>query len=202
MQDGLLFRIPLGFELIFFFFQFLLHGRDLSQPFFGCVVRFLGQGLFFDFELHDLVAQFVNRRRHGFDFRAQFGSGFVDQVDGLVGQETVRDVAVREDGSRNQGLIADADAVMDFIAFFQAAENGDRIFDGRLVDHDRLETPFEGSVLFDVFLVFVEGRSPDAAQVAAGQHRFQDIAGVHRAFGRAGADDGVDFIDEEENLTV
>ena len=91
---------------------------------------------------------------------------------------------------------------MNFIAFFQAAENGDRIFDGRLVDHDRLETPFEGGVLFDVFLIFVEGRSHDAAQVAAGQHRFQDIAGVHRSFGRAGAGRRCGFIDEEENLTV
>lgn len=61
---------------------------------------------------------------------------------------------------------------MDFVAFFQAAENGDRIFYRRLVNHDRLETAFEGGVFFDVFLVFVEGRSPDAAQVAAGQHRF------------------------------
>ena len=101
---------PLGFELSFFFFQFLLHGRDLSQSFFGSVVRFLGEGLLFDFKLHDLMAQFVDRRRHGFDFRAQLGGCFVDQVDGLVGQEAVRDVAVRENGSCNQGLIADADA--------------------------------------------------------------------------------------------
>ena len=81
------------------------------------------------------------------------------------------------------------------------AENGDRIFDGRLVDHDRLETPFEGGVLFDVFLIFVEGRSPmqrrsPRASIGLGYCRRPSILRTRRA------DDGVDFIDEEENLTV
>ena len=201
-QDGLFFFIPLGFELAFFFFQFVLRFRDLSQPFFGSVVRFFVQGLFFNFQLHDLMAQFVNRRRHGFDFRTQFSGGFVDEVDGLIRQEAVGNVAVRQDSGSDQGFITDADAMMDFVTFFQATENGDRVFDRRLVDHDRLETTFQSGIFFDVFLVFIEGRSADAAQVTTGQHRFQDVAGVHGAFRSASADDGVDFIDEEENLAV
>lgn len=56
------------------------------------------------------MAQFVDGCRHGFDFRAQFGGGFVDEVDGLIGQEAVGDVTVREDSSGDQSLIADADA--------------------------------------------------------------------------------------------
>ena len=201
-QNGLFFFIPLGFELAFFFFQFVLRFRDLGQAFFGSVVRFFVQGLFFDFQLHDLMAQFVNRRRHGFDFRTQFGGSFVDEVDGLIGQETVGNVAVRQDGGSDQGFITDADAMMDFVAFFQTTENGDCVFNRRLIDHDRLETTFQSGIFFDVFLVFIERRSADAAQVTAGQHRFQDVAGIHGAFRGAGTDDSVDFIDEEENLAV
>ena len=92
--------------------------------------------------------------------------------------------------------------MMDFVTFFQATENGDCVFDRRLVNHDRLETTFQSGIFFDVFLVFIEGRSADAAQVTTGQHRFQDVAGIHGAFRSASADDGVDFIDEEKDLAV
>ena len=95
-RDGCLFFIPLGFERIFLGFQVVFLSRDLFQTFLGSVIRFLAQGLFFDFQLHDLMAQFVDRCRHGFDFRTQFGSGFIDEVDGFIRQEAVGDVAVRE----------------------------------------------------------------------------------------------------------
>ncbi len=44
---------------------------------------------------------------------AQRGAGFVDQIDGLVGQEAVGDVAVREHGGGDDGGILDAHAVVD-----------------------------------------------------------------------------------------
>ena len=40
---------------------------------------------------------------HGADLQAQGGAGFVDQVDGLIGQEAVGDVAVREHGGGDDG---------------------------------------------------------------------------------------------------
>ena len=46
------------------------------------------------------AAQVVQLRRHGVDLRADHGAGLVDQVDGLVGQEAVGDVAV---GQRRRG---------------------------------------------------------------------------------------------------
>ena len=42
-------------------------------------------------------------------------AGFVDEVDGLVGQEAVGDVAVREDGGGDDGGVLDAHAVVDFV---------------------------------------------------------------------------------------
>ena len=51
-------------------------------------------------------------------------------------------------------------------------------------------------------LVFIERGGADGAQFAAGQGRLEQVAGVHRALGLAGADDGVQFVDEEDDLPV
>ena len=69
-------------------------------------------------------------------------------------------------------------------------------------DEDRLEPPLEGGVLLDVLAVLVEGGGPDEAELAAGQHRLDHVAGVHRPLGRAGADDGVELVDEGDDLAL
>ena len=70
-----------------------------------------------------------------------------------------------------------------------------------LIDQHGLESTFEGGVLFDVLAVLVEGRGGNAVQFAAArQHRFEKVAGVHRAFRLAGADDGVQLVDEQDDL--
>ena len=73
---------------------------------------------------------------------------------------------------------------------------------GGLGDDDRLESAFQGGVFFDVLAVFVQRRRADGAQLAAGEGGLEQIAGVHRAFGLAGADDGVQLVDEENDLPV
>jgi hypothetical protein len=90
--------------------------------------------------------------------------------------------------------------VVDFVAFAEAAEDGDGVLDGGLIDDDGLEAAFEGGVLLDVLAVFVEGGGADAVEFAAGEHRLEQVAGVHGAFGLAGADDGVEFVDEEDDF--
>ena len=56
-------------------------------------------------------------------------------------------------------------------------------------DEHLLEAALERGVLLDVLAVLVERGGADHAQLAAGQHRLEHVAGVHRALGRAGADD-------------
>ena len=129
-------------------------------------------------------------------------AGFVHQVDGFVGQEAVGDVAVGEHGGAHQGGVLDAHAVVHFVALLQAAQDGDGVFDRGLIHHHGLEAAFEGGILFDVLAVFVERGGADAVQFAAREHGLQQIAGIHGAFGLAGADDGVQFVDEEDDLAV
>ena len=56
------------------------------------------------------------------------------------------------------------------VALLEAAENGDRVRDGRLADEDRLEAALERGVLLDVLAVFVERGRADGAQLPARQH--------------------------------
>ena len=48
-----------------------------------------------------------------------------------------------------------------------------------------------------MLLVFVERGGADAMQFAARQRRLEQVRGIHRAVGLAGADDGVHLVDEE-----
>ena len=65
-----------------------------------------------------------------------------------------------------------------------------------------LEAALERGVLLDVLAVLVERGGADHAQLAAGEHRLEHVAGVHRALGRAGADDGVHLVDEGDDLAL
>ena len=102
----------------------------------------------------------------------------------------------------NQRGILDAHAVMHLVLLAQAAQDRDRVLDRRLIDDHRLETAFQRGVLFDVLAVFVERRRADAVQLAAREHRLEQVAGVHRAFGLAGADDRVQLVDEQNDLRL
>ena len=87
-------------------------------------------------------------------------------------------------------------------ALAQAAQDRDRVLHGRLVHHDRLEPPLQGRVLLDVLAVLVQGGGADHVQLAAGQHRLEHVARVHRALGRARAHHGVQLVDEQQDAAL
>ena len=90
-------------------------------------------------------------------------------------------------------------AVEYFVALLQTAQDGNGIFDGRFIDHDRLEAPLERGVLFDIFAVFVQGGRTDAVEFAAGEHGFEQVARIHRAFRFACTYYSVQFVYEEND---
>ena len=69
-----------------------------------------------------------------------------------------------------------------------------------LAHHHRLEAALQGRVLLDVLAVLVQRGGADAVQLAAGQRGLEHVAGVHRALGLARADEGVELVDEEDDL--
>ena len=142
----------------------------------------------------------VRRRRHALD--AQPAAGLVDEVDRLVGQVAVGDVAVGEVGRGDERLVGDGDPVVRLVLVADALEDLDRVGQRRLVDPHRLEAALEGGVLLDVLAVLVERRGPDRLQLAAGEHRLEDRRRVDGALGRAGADEGVDLVDEQQDVAA
>ena len=65
-----------------------------------------------------------------------------------------------------------------------------------------LEAPLERTVLLDVLPVLGRRRRADAADLAARQRRLEDVRRVERAFGRTGADQRVQLVDEHDDVRV
>jgi hypothetical protein len=126
----------------------------------------------------------------------------VDQVDRLVGQETVGDVAVGELGRGDDRRGGDLDAVVDLVLLLQTAQDRDGRFDRRLADQHLLEPALERGVLLDVLAVFVQRGGADAVQLASGERGLEHVAGVDRALGLAGAHHGVQLVDEHDGLAL
>src|SRR3989304_9479650 len=55
-------------------------------------------------------------------------------------------------------------------------------------------------VLLDMLPVLVQRGGPNAMKLAASQHGLEHVAGIHRAFRCAGADHGVQLVDEKDDL--
>src|SRR5262245_4325897 len=88
------------------------------------------------------------------------------------------------------------------VTLLEPAQNRDGVLDTRLADVDRLEATLERRILLDVLAIFVERRGAYDAQLAAREQRFEHVAGVHRPFGFAGADDRVHLVDEGDELIL
>ena len=155
-----------------------------------------------DLELLRAALEHVELVRHRVDLDAQPARGLVDQVDRLVGQEAVGDVALGELRRGDQRGVLDAHAVVHLVALAQAAQDRDRVGHRRLAHQHRGEAPLERGVLLDVLAVLVERRRADRAQLAAREHRLEQVGRVDRALGRAGADDRVQLVDEEDDAAV
>ena len=65
-------------------------------------VGFLLQGDLLDLELQDAALDDVDLGGQRVDLDAQLAGGLVDEVDGLVGQEAIGEVAVRQHGCADQ----------------------------------------------------------------------------------------------------
>src|ERR1019366_5660952 len=200
--NGVLFVIPAFLQrggLPAHRLQFVL---QVAQAFVRGRVLLFAERLALDFQVRGAAVQVVDFDGHGADLQAQRGARFVDQVERLIGQEAVGNIAVREHGGRENGRVLNAHSVVDLEFLLEAAQNGDGVVHGRLAHHHGTETARQGGVLFDVLAVLVEGRGPDAAQFSASQRRLEEVGGVDRAFRRAGPDEGVQFVDKADDFAV
>jgi hypothetical protein len=155
--QGLLLALPLGLHarrLLLLLGKLSLQG---VAPFDGSGILLLLQRLALDLELHHVALHLVDLLRHRVDLDAQARCGLIDEVDRLVGEEPVADVAVGQRGSGHDRAVGDAHAVVRLVALLEPAQDRDRVLHGRLTHVDGLEAALQGGVLLDVLAVFVEG---------------------------------------------
>ena len=198
VEQGFL-TLPLGTLLLLISFKgvddFVQFGKFL-------LVTLTLDGLTFNLHLLESSTEFVNLLRHRVTFHAKFSGCLIHQVDGLVGQETVGDVTVAELDGRDDGLVLDTHLVMVLVAFLQTSQDGDGRRHIWFIHHDGLETAFECLVLLEILLIFVEGRRTDAAQFATSQSWLEDVGGIHRTARLTSTHEGVDLVDEEDDLPL
>src|ERR1051325_8240592 len=129
-------------------------------------------------------------------------AGLVEDVDGLVGEEAVRDVAVGLVDRGADGAGAVLDLVERLVALLHTLEDLQRLVLVRRIHGDGLEAAQQRAVLLDVAAVLADGRRADAGDLAAGERGLEDVRRVEGAFRRPGADQGVDLIDEDDDVRV
>ena len=182
------------FELFLGLLLLVAHGRGALE------ILVLDGPLLLGLDLLDLGLEPLDLRRagHGADARAR--AGFVHDVNGLVRQEAVGDVTIRELDRGFDGLVGELGLVMVLVFRAEALEDQNGLVDGGSFDLDRLEAPFQSRVFLDVLAVLVERGGADALQFAAAEGGLDDVRGVHRAFGGAGADDRVQLVNEQDDV--
>ena len=200
--DRVLLLLPLRLHLGRALLELGELGLDRRAALLGGLVLLLAQRGQLDLQLHDAPVDLVDLGGQRVDLDADLRGGLVDQVDRLVGQEAVGDVALGERRGGDQGAVLDAHAVVDLIALLQPAEDRDRVLHGGLADDHRLEAALQRGVLLDVVAVLVERRRADRPQFAAGEHRLQEVGGIDGALRGAGADDRVQLVEEQDDRAL
>ena len=126
----------------------------------------------FPANLGNAVIDLAQALRGGHALDAHAGTGLIEEVDGLVRQEAVIDVAVRQLRGGVQRLIGVGHAVVRLVLIAQALQDEEGVIQRRFIDLHRLETTLQRGILFDVLAVLIQGGSTDCLQLAAGQLGF------------------------------
>ena len=128
------------------------------------------------------------------------GAGLVNEVDGLIGQEAILDVAVGEVRGGLDSTLRIAHMVVLLVARLERGQDLDRVLDARLLDIDGLEATLEGRVLGEVLAEFLGRGGADNLEGTAREHGLEHGARVDGALGRTGTDDGVHLVNKQDDV--
>ena len=156
-------------------------------------------GVALDPEPRDPAFRVVHHRWLGALTQLDPRRGRVEHIDRLVGQLSSGDIPGREVDRGADRVVADVDTVRRLVDSLNATHDGDRVLRRGLVELDQLEAAGEGGILLEVLLVFRPGRRGDGAELPARQRRLQEVGGVAAPGCTAGTDEGVRFVDEEDD---
>src|SRR5881398_134293 len=124
----------------------------------------------------------------------------VNQIDGFVRKEAVGNVTVGKVDGIAQSLVRVAYRVKLFVALAHALNHLNGFFLAGSGHLHGLKAAFEGAVLFHGLAIFAGSRGANALNLAARKSGLQNIGGVQRAFGGTGANQRVQFINEDNGV--
>ena len=138
------------------------------------------------------------------DFRvaqAAAGARLVQQVNRLVGQEAVGDIAFRQLDDGGHHRVGNAHAVVLFVVDAHALDNLDGFQDRGFLDLDGLKAALQRGIFFDILAVLGKRRRADDLHLPAGERGFHNVGGVHRTVRVARADDGMDLVNKQDDVS-
>ena len=150
--------------------------------------------------LRHLLLQGAQLRRGAQPLHPHPGGGLVDEVDGLVGQAAIPDVPGGEGHGGVDGPVGDLEAVVGLVPIPQAPEDGPGGVLVGLGHQHGLEPPLQGGVLLDILPVLVGGGGADDLQLPPAQGGLDDVGRVDGPLGGARPHDGVELVDEEDDV--
>ena len=120
-----------------------------------------------------IVPLFFQLCKAGYLLIAQIhiGAGFVQQVNGLIGQETVGNIPLGENDALPGDLGRDGHAVEIAIGLGNPLHNLASFLDGRLCYRNRLEATLQGRILFNMLAVFIKSGCANYLNFATGKGR-------------------------------
>ena len=110
---------------------------------FACLAKvLLAHGRFLALlHIAQLLIHFLSRHWQLGIEQSHAATGLINQVDGLIGQETIGDIAIAQGGRSHHRFVADLEAVVLLVALSQAPQDFNRVGHGGLAHHHRLEAP-------------------------------------------------------------
>ncbi|EKE16993.1 MAG: hypothetical protein ACD_10C00684G0001, partial [uncultured bacterium] len=144
-------------------FDFFL---DQAKALLRGLVLLAAHGFALDLQLDQAAIELVHHLGLGVDLDLDLGRRLVDQVNRLVRQEAVGDVAVAQFGRSHYGRVGDLHAMVHLVFFLQAAQDGDGRLHGGFAHQNFLEAALQCGVLLDVLAIFVERGGAHAVQLA------------------------------------
>src|SRR6185369_1208597 len=133
---------------------------------------------------------------------AQFHAStrLVNEVNGLVRKEAIRDVAIRVAYGELDRFVRVSHGVEFLVTVLDAEEDLDSVVFVRRWDLYGLEAAFERAIFFYRLAIFTRRGCADALNLAARKSRLQDIGRIERTLGGACSDQGMKFIDEDDTV--
>ena len=166
----------------------LIANRDIFQ-----------QRLLLHVECGDRCAITNKLLRNRVDAHAYAGGSGIQQIHRFIRKLTSRQITARQGNCGTNRIVGNVHMVMFGVAGFQAPQHQAGSVVIRLIDFYHLEAAFQGCIALKVLFVFRPGGGRNCPQFTTRQRGLQQV-GCIRATGLvASTDDGMRFVDKQQN---